>query len=126
MPDPKYVIIMEDEAVIRSLIAKTLSRRGYEVMEAGHGEEALTHLQTIRSQGVTHYLMILDVMVPGGMGGPETLEKARVIDPDIGAIIASGYSDDEQLASLAEPGRTLMLNKPYNIQELLSTVEELL
>ena len=116
---------MEDETVIRSLIAKTLSRKGFAVKEAARGEEALAHLEALRSEGIESYLLILDVMIPDGMGGPETLSKAREIDPGIRAIIASGYTDDEELADLEEPGQTLLLNKPYNVLELLATVEEL-
>ncbi len=122
----KYVIVMDDEAVIRGLTAKTLRRKGYEVDEASEGAEALKHLQAlVEKDGPVPCLMILDLMVPRGMGGKETLTEGRKIHPDVKALIASGYSDEGELTALQEDGRTEILAKPYTMGDLLGFVEKM-
>ena len=125
MRGAKTIIIMEDEVGIRTLLAKTFKRNGYNVTESAHGEDALAQLRDLQCQGATEVLMILDLLVPGGMGGEETLSKARAIDPNIKAIIASGQANDGERIHHSEPGLTQFLPKPYTIQDLITTVEAL-
>jgi DNA-binding NtrC family response regulator len=106
------IIVMDDGPVIRGLIAKALERKDYVVVEAGADP--------------AQCLLILDLIVPTGMGGKETLMLSRKTSPLVKAIIASGYSDDESLAELVEPGTTEIMAKPYDMQELLSTVAGLI
>ena len=123
-----HIIVMDDETVIRGLIAKTLRRHGYEVWEAAEGEEALRILREKLQDGAAEgdCLLILDLIVPTGLGGMATLEKAREIAPGIRAIIASGYSDDEALTELKARERTDIMTKPYDMKGLLATVKGLI
>lgn len=121
-----HIIVMEDEPVIRGLIAYTLCRRGYEVEEASNGEQALALLdQRLRIVPGSPVLMILDLAIPDGMGGAQTLERARVMAPDVKAIIATGLSDEDELSRLKEPGLTDVLPKPYDMRSLQESVEAL-
>ena len=74
---------------------------------------------------VDRCLLILDLIVPTGVGGKEALRQSREIAPGIKAIIASGYADDETLVELTDDGITEVLTKPYDMRELLSTVAEM-
>ena len=123
---PKHIIVMDDEAVIRGLTAKTLRRKGYEVSEASEGGEAVELVrELVEKKGPVPCLMILDLMGPRGMGGKEALGEARKLHPDVKALIASGYSDDDVLEALREEGRTEILAKPYTMGDLLSFVQNM-
>ena len=122
----KFIIVMDDEAVIRGLTAKTLRRKGYQVSEAPGGAEAVELLRAlVEKEGTVPCLMILDLLIPGGMGGQEALGEARKLHPDVKALIASGYSDEGVLEALREEGRTEILAKPYTMGDLLSFVEKM-
>ena len=120
-----HILIMEDEAVIRGLLVKTLGRNGYRVSEAADGRTALDIYQSCLADGTPPDLVILDLIVPGGMGGKETLVRLRELSPDAKVIIASGYTDEGELDELRETGRTAILNKPYDIRHLIASVEAL-
>jgi CheY-like chemotaxis protein len=124
----RHIIVMDDEPVIRSLVAKALSRAGFEVADARDGAEALEKLEEKKQAGVpeNQCLMILDLIVPTGMGGRETLLALRKDSPGVKTVIASGLADDESLTSLHEPGRTEVLTKPYDLRGLIQMVMELM
>ena len=128
MPEPdsrRHILIMEDEAVIRGLLVKTLERNGFRVSEAADGRAALEIYRACLSEGSPPDLVMLDLMVPGGMGGKEALASLREFAPDAKVIIASGYSDEDELDELREEGRTTILSKPYDIKRLIASVEAL-
>ena len=113
-----HIIVMEDETVIRELICKSLRKRGYEVLEAPDGNVAIDLFQSLDVNTRIRTVLILDLIVPGGLGGKETLRKIRQQAPAVKAIIASGLADDDELTDLEEPGKTGILTKPYNMQDL--------
>lgn len=121
-----HIIVMEDEPLIRGLVAHTLRRHDYVVDEAADGDEALALLRDqIRAVPGAPVLMILDLAVPNRMGGAQTLVSARALAPDVKAIIASGLCDVEELHRLQEPGRTAILSKPFDMNALLASVTSL-
>ena len=119
---------MDDEPVIRSLIVKALSRIGLEVEEARDGSAALELLHNKLSTGIDEKkcVMILDLIIPSGMGGRETLLSMRETTPNVRAIIASGFADDDSLNGLCEPGKTEVLTKPYDMKNLIRVVSDLM
>jgi DNA-binding NtrC family response regulator len=70
--------------------------------------------------------VILDLTVPGGMGGEQTLRELKKIDPEVAAVVSSGYADNTVLAHFAEHGFAAMVPKPYSLRELLTTVKMVL
>lgn len=120
-----HILIMEDEAVIRGLLVKTLERNGFRVSDAADGRAALEIYRSCLSSGSPPDLVILDLIVPGGMGGKATLTALREFAPDAKVIIASGCSDERELDELREEGRTAILNKPYDIRHLIACVKAL-
>ena len=123
-----HVIVMDDEPVICSLVSKALSRIGLEVEEANDGSAALELLHNKLSTGFeeSKCVMILDLIVPAGMGGKEALLSIRENTPGVRVVIASGFADDESLYGLHEPGKTEVLTKPYEIKNLIQIVSELM
>ena len=115
---PPHIIVMEDEPVIRELICKSLRKKGYEVQEAPDGKVAIDLFLSLDVDTRTRTVLVLDLIVPGGLGGRETLLEIRQIAPAVKAIIASGLADDNALADLEETGKTGILTKPYNLKDL--------
>jgi len=112
------ILVMDDEEAIRSMLGQMLNYMGYKVEFATNGEEA-THLYR-RAQEAGHPfdVVILDLIVPGGMGGRKTIQKLREIDPRVKAIVSSGYSNDLVLADFRRYGFQGVVAKPYGIEGL--------
>lgn len=117
------VLVMDDEEMIRGMFAKILSRMGYEVESAREGREAVSLYQSARQSGRCFDAVILDLTVPGGMGGKETFEQLRNLDPRVKAIVSSGYSNDPILSKYEEYGFKGVVAKPFDFSELSRTLK---
>jgi len=120
------ILVMDDEEIIRNVSRKLLGVLNHNVEVAQHGQEALEKYQEAMAAGSPFHLVILDLTVRGGMGGAETLQKLREMDPAVKAIVSSGYSDDAALADQLKHGFKAYLKKPYDIRELREVVDPLL
>src|SRR5205814_3294401 len=98
------VLVMDDEAAIRDLTSELLGTLGYKVTTAPDGAEALKKYELAMRTGETFQAVILDATIRGGMGGVATMERLRDLDPNVTAIICSGYSDDAALAEFLTYG----------------------
>jgi CheY-like chemotaxis protein len=123
---PARVLLMDDEESIRRLGATVLARMGFEAVLAGDGAEALRQFSDARSAGRPFDLLILDLTIPGGMGGRATIEAIRRMDPKVPAIVSSGYSNDPVLADFRSYGFQAMVSKPYEVTQLVRAIRELL
>jgi len=117
------ILILEDEPFIRSFMMSTLERHGYAVTEAINGDEAITLFQSAHQDHHPFDLVILDLTIPGGKGGCETLEALRKLVPDLQAIATSGYSDDPVMARPQDFGFADRLLKPFLGNVLLHLVQ---
>src|SRR5581483_10434181 len=90
----RRVLIMDDEAIIRIAVGRALTRMGYDVEYATDGEEAIELYTKAREESRAFDLVIMDLTIPGEMGGREAIVRLMEIDPDVKAIVSSGYSDD--------------------------------
>jgi two-component system cell cycle sensor histidine kinase/response regulator CckA len=120
------VLLMDDEESIRQLGATLLQRMGLEVTVVAEGAAAAREFSDARRDGRPFDLVILDLTVPGGMGGRETLEAIRRMDARVPAIVSSGYSSDVMLADFRSLGFQAMVAKPYEIDQLTGTVKQVL
>jgi CheY-like chemotaxis protein len=117
---------MDDEEIIRDVAGEMLRHFGYEVEFAEDGTEALEKYANAMKSGISFDAVIMDLTIPGGMGGKETVIKLIEIDPDVKAIISSGYSSDPVMSNFREYGFAGIVMKPYQISELSEQVRNVL
>ena len=120
------VLLMDDEEIIRSLTTEMLIRLGGITDTATNGEEALTMYQQAMQEGTPYDLVILDLTVPGAMGGKEAIKELLAIDPGAKVIVSSGYADDPVMALYNEHGFKAVAAKPYTLNELKHAIEKAL
>lgn len=120
------ILIMDDEPAIRALAQGTLVRLGYEVAVACDGAEAIALYRQAQQAGHPFAAVIMDLTIPGGMGGKEALQKIQEIDPHVTAIVSSGYSTDPVMAHYQHYGFKGVVAKPYRISDLSTTVRRVL
>ncbi len=120
------ILVMDDEAMIRKLAGNVLGKMGFETAFACNGEEALAAYEAAMTAGELFDLVILDLTVKGGMGGKETIRQLRLMDPDVKAIVSSGYSNDPGVVHYTEHGFCGVVAKPYRIDEIRQKLEEIL
>ncbi|UYP46670.1 Regulator of RpoS [Candidatus Lokiarchaeum ossiferum] len=120
------VLVMDDDHNIQNILSKVLRRMDCEVDCADAGEEALEKYRKSFKSSKPYDLVILDLIVPNGMGGLQTMVGLKEINPDVKAIISSGYFQEQDLTSYKEYGFSSLLNKPYTIDELISSISECL
>jgi len=111
-------LVMDDEEIVREVAGQMLSYIGYEAEFARDGAEAIELYVDAKESGRPYAVVIMDLTVPGGMGGKEAIRRLRVIDPDVQAIVSSGYSNDPVMANFEEYGFNGVVAKPFRIQEL--------
>ena len=125
-PRVARVLLMDDDPVIRTVTGDMLKELGHTVELAAHGAEAIVKYRIAMDSGKPFDAVILDLTIRGGMGGSETAEKLLKIDPEVNAIVSSGYSDDAVIAIYREKGFKAFLKKPYHLEELKAVLNALL
>lgn len=120
------ILIMDDDEVVRQVGTEMLNLLGYEVVESRDGEEALEKYRQALQSDTPFDAVILDLTVPGRMGGKETIAGLREMNPEIKAIVSSGYSHDPIMAEFRNYGFSEVIPKPYSFEKLGSTVRSLL
>lgn len=112
------ILIMDDEADIRDILGKMLGHLGYEVDSACNGQEALILYREAKEKGRPYTAVVVDLTIPGGMGGKETVQNLKTLDPQITALVSSGYSNDPVMADPESFGFKGVIAKPYNLSDL--------
>jgi PAS domain S-box-containing protein len=112
------VLLMDDEEMVRTIGSEMLSELGYTVETVSDGKEAIDAYTKSKEAGKTFDAVVLDLTIPGGIGGKETIKILREIDPSVMAIVSSGYSNDPVMANFLEYGFNAVVSKPYRITEL--------
>ena len=112
------VLLMDDEEAIRELGQLMLEELGYEAETADSGEQAVEKYRQAREQGRPYVAVILDLTVPGGMGGQAALVELKKFDPQVRAIVSSGYSTDPAMSNHREYGFAGFIAKPYDAMAL--------
>jgi PAS domain S-box-containing protein len=125
-PPSSRVLVLEDDPLVRSLITRNLANHGFDVGESAEGSETVRLYQEAMHEGRPYDLVVLDLSIPNGMGGVRTMEKLRAFDPNVLAIVSSGYSDDPAMAKPAAFGFAAVLPKPYEPIDLLRLVKNVL
>ncbi|MFW8600720.1 ATP-binding protein [Desulfobacterota bacterium M19] len=118
------VIILDDERPLRDLAALMLGRLGYETVKTANGREAVERYQELFKAGKAPELVIMDLTIPGGMGGQAAAAEILAIDPAARLVVASGYSNDPVMAHCREFGFRAAISKPYQLTELRTVINQ--
>jgi PAS domain S-box-containing protein len=116
------LLIMDDDEAVRSAAAELLETVGFSVSTAADGAEAIALYTEAMEEGRPYGAVILDLTVPEGIGGRETMTRLLEIDPEVKAIVSSGYSTDPVMANYREHGFSGVAVKPYRLADLVQTL----
>ncbi|MAW11204.1 MAG: hypothetical protein CMO54_05060 [Verrucomicrobiales bacterium] len=120
------ILILEDDSLIRQLLVANLEKEGYTVSQTEEGGEAVNVYIEKFESGKSFDLVIMDLSIPNGMGGADAIKKIREVDPNVVAIVSSGYSDDPVMSDPKSYGFDAVLPKPYKPHELNLLVKKTL
>ncbi|MEJ2543931.1 MAG: ATP-binding protein, partial [Calditrichaceae bacterium] len=112
------ILVMDDENFVRDTASDMISFFGFDVVCVKDGNEVIEEYKTARKSNNPYNAVILDLTIPGGMGGELAVKRLLHYDPKVTAIVASGYSTDPIMANYSRYGFKARLTKPYNLQEV--------
>ena len=112
------VLLMDDSPLIRNLAGELLTCLGYSVSTTQDGRETVNLYRECIESGRPFDAVIMDLTIPGGMGGKEAIERLKELDPEVKAIVSSGYSDDPIMGDFRRFGFSGVLAKPYSAAEM--------
>ena len=125
-PGKRRVLVMDDEEMVREVALEFLDHLGYEGDAVASGEEAVAAYRGARDAGRPYAAVLMDLTIPGGMGGKEAVLQLREIDPDVRAVVSSGYSNDPVMADPGRFGFRGVIAKPYRMRELGEAIDQVL
>ncbi len=120
------VLIMDDEDIIRDVATAILTGFGYEVTTATGGKEAIRLYKEARDRGEPFNAVIMDLTIPGGIGGKEAIKSLLEYDPDARVLVSSGYSNDPIMSDFKKYGFSAVITKPYKATELKTKVYQVI
>ncbi len=125
IPASRTILIVDDEADIRDLFKLNLERLGYKTMQASNAEEAISLYQQALKNNKPIHALILDLGLPGSMGGKEVAEKIRTLDSQAKIIVSSGNTTGEEMMHYHEHGFDAALEKNFNRETIRQVLEQL-
>jgi len=119
------ILVMDDEKVIRDVTTEMLGYLGFEAATCENGAEAIARYRSARESGAPFSAVIMDLTIPGGMGGKDAAQLILASDPNACLIVSSGYSDDPVMSDYGAYGFQGAIAKPYNLtkfQQVLNSI----
>ncbi|MFC1967620.1 PAS domain S-box protein [Chloroflexota bacterium] len=120
------ILVMDDEEIIRDMLSMMLPVSGYQVELTSDGAEAIKKYVEARESGQPFDAVIMDLTIPGGMGGKEAIKKLLEIDPDARVIVSSGYTTDPIMSDYKKYGFSAIITKPYSVTQVEETLHSVL
>lgn len=120
------VLIMDDEELVREMSMEILNYLGCESVAAADGHETIKLYMQAQENNTPFDILIMDLTIPGSMGGVETLKRLLVLDPEAKALVSSGYGNDPVMANYREYGFCGVVPKPFMVEELNEVLSEFL
>jgi PAS domain S-box-containing protein len=120
------ILVMDDEEEIQDVLGEMLQHLGFDVDLASNGQQAVALYTRAIQDGTPYVATILDLTIPGGMGGKETLRRIKDHHPDAKVIVSSGYSNDPVMAHASQFGFSSFIAKPYNLVDLSKVLSRII
>lgn len=120
------ILIMDDNDTVRKTIGKMLTKLGYTVELSKEGSETIELYEKAKKQNQGFDAVVMDLTIPGGIGGKEAVKRLLEIDPKAKVIVSSGYSDDPIISKHKEYGFTDVVTKPYTLEKLSEVLHKVL
>lgn len=120
------VLLIEDQESIAKSLAELLEIYGYTVDSVGDGAEGLKIYDNAMKSGLNYNAVIMDLTIPGGMGGKEAIKRFQAMDSGVKAVVASGYSNDPVMSNYREYGFNGAVSKPYKIEDVLRELQNII
>ena len=118
------VLVMDDEEAVRNVLTDMLESMGYEVEGSGNGAEAVKLFSDASKLDRRFDIVIMDLTIPGGMGGKEAVKILLEMDPEVKVIVSSGYSNDPVMAEYKKYGFSGVISKPFKVADLSKMLTE--
>ncbi|MBN2010462.1 response regulator [candidate division KSB1 bacterium] len=119
------ILLMDDEDTVLETAARMLKKLGFEVVMTRNGSEAVEQFRELNRQASSLQAAILDLSVPGGMGGKEAVQEMLKIDPDVKVLVSSGFTQDPVMSDFHQFGFSGIIMKPYKLDELHDAIDKL-
>jgi PAS domain S-box-containing protein len=120
------ILVMDDEKDIQDVLGAMLEHLGFQADFSFDGQRAVALYTRAMQDGIPYVATILDLTIPGGMGGKETLRLIKEHHPDAKVIVSSGYSNDPVMAHASQFGFSGFIAKPYNLIDLSKVLSQIL
>jgi CheY-like chemotaxis protein len=124
-PDTR-ILVLDDEQVVRMVATRWLEKMGCVTETTEDGQQAIDMYQQALKAGKPFDVIILDLTIPGRMGGLEVLKEIQTFDPNVNAIVSSGYAEGTVMSKYAFYGFKGAISKPYTESELLGVLGQVL
>jgi CheY-like chemotaxis protein len=118
------ILLMDDNDLVRMSLSRMLIVKGYETDVAKDGSQAIDNFIQSKSIGNTPDLVILDLTVPGGMGAIETVKRLHKIEPELKAMVISGYTEDPIMTNYSDYGFCAAIKKPVTSDEMSAIISK--
>ena len=122
----KQCLIVDHSPALRKVARRIVEDLRFEADEAADGAQAIERYRAAKESGRPFDLIVMDLTIPGGMGGREAISILRKYDPGVKAIVSSGYSSDLAMSDFLQHGFRGMVAKPYDINELASVIRNVM
>lgn len=120
------IMVMDDDQMILNVVSAQLHTLGHKPVLTRDGEELINRYQALQDEKTPVDAVIMDLTIPGGMGGLEAIKKLLAIDPLAKVIVASGYSNDPVMTDYKKYGFSAAIGKPFSLDELARVIESIL
>jgi len=121
----KKILVMDDEDMVGEIACQMLRFMGFEAFWVANGAEAIQEYSRQKDAGQAYSAIIMDLTIPGGMGGQEAIIEILAIDPAAKAFVSSGYTNDPIMVHYKDYGFVGVIAKPFDIaavQQILNTI----